>query len=183
MDPSAEITIIEKEEILSYAGCGLPYWISGLVEDRNTLISTPVGVLRDPQFFAKAKNIKVLNRTEAQEINREEKEVLCKDLETGKTFPVQYDKLVIATGSRPFDLPIPGAKLKKVLHLKDPDDAAQLRDAISVSCRKVVIVGGGLIGCEMTEAVSECGKQVTIIEMLSHILPGMLDEGLVSGLE
>jgi NADPH-dependent 2,4-dienoyl-CoA reductase/sulfur reductase-like enzyme/rhodanese-related sulfurtransferase len=183
LDPDAEITIIEKEEILSYAGCGLPYWISGLVKDRNTLISTPVGVLRDPQFFAKAKDIRAMNRTEATEIDRDRKEVECRSLETGEVSRVPYDKLVIATGSRPFDLPIPGADLKKVLHLKDPDDASQLRDAISVGCRKVAIVGGGLIGCEMTEAVSECGKQVTIIEMLPHILPGMLDEEMALILE
>ena len=67
LDPSAEITIVEKDEILSYAGCGLPYYISGMVQDRRQLMATPIGVLRDPKFFAKVKNINVLNRTEAIE--------------------------------------------------------------------------------------------------------------------
>jgi NADPH-dependent 2,4-dienoyl-CoA reductase/sulfur reductase-like enzyme/rhodanese-related sulfurtransferase len=183
IDPDADITIIEREEILSYAGCGLPYWISGMVKDRNELISTPVGVLRDPAFFSKVKRIEAMNRTEATNIDRKKKIVHCRRLENNEEFEVPYDKLVIATGSSPVRLPVEGADLGKVLQLKDPEDAANLRDALTTGCRKVTIVGGGLIGCEMTEAVAECGKQVTIVEMMPHLLPGLLDEDIALILE
>ncbi len=183
IDPDADITIIEREEILSYAGCGLPYWISGMVKDRNELISTPVGVLRDPAFFSKVKRIEAMNRTEATNIDRKKRIVHCRKLENNEEFEVPYDKLVIATGSSPVRLPVEGADLKKVLQLKDPEDATNLRDALTTGCRKVTIVGGGLIGCEMTEAVAECGKQVTIVEMMTHLLPGLLDEDIALILE
>lgn len=183
VDPEAEITIIEKEEILSYAGCGLPYWISGVVKEEKELISTPIGVLRDPKFFAKAKDIKALNRTEALEIDRERKVVHCQKLENDGKLEIPYDKLVIATGSAPIELKVEGAHLKNVTQLKDPDDAARLREAFSTACRKVTIVGGGLIGCEMTEAVRECGKLATIVEMQPRLLPGLLDDDLTLLLE
>ena len=183
IDPDADITIIEREEILSYAGCGLPFWISGVVKDRNELISTPIGVLRDPAFFAKVKNIKVRNHTEAQNIDREKKVVHCRNLETGEPLEIPYDKLVIATGSRPIELNIEGAHLQNVSQLKDPSDADKLRKAFSKACHKVTIVGGGLIGCEMSEAISECRKHVTIVEMQSHLLPGLLDEDMTFLLE
>lgn len=118
LDPSAEITIVEKDELLSYAGCGLPYYISGVVEDRRQLMETPIGVLRDPQFFAQVKNIQVLNRTKAVKIDREAKEVEVQRLDSGETQRLPYDKLIIATGAEPLEPPIPGRDLKNVLRLK-----------------------------------------------------------------
>lgn len=175
LDPDAEITIVEKDELLSYAGCGLPYYISGMVEDRRQLMATPIGVLRDPQFFAKVKNIKVLNRTEAVSIDRKAKEVEVKSVETGEVRRLPYDKLVIATGAEPVEPPIPGKDLKNVLRLKRLEDADRFREYLrGGACPRVVIVGGGLIGMEMTEAVTECGAGVTVVEMLPHVLP-MLD--------
>lgn len=175
LDPEADITIVEQDEILSYAGCGLPYYVSGMVEDRRHLMTTPIGVLRDPQFFAKVKNIKVLNRTRAMKIDREAQEVEVLGLETGETQRLPYDKLVIATGAEPVEPPIPGKDLENVLRLKRVEDADRFREHLAKdSCARVVIVGGGLIGMEMCEAVSECGTQVSIIEMLPHVLP-MLD--------
>lgn len=183
LDPSAEITIVEKDEILSYAGCGLPYYISGMVEDRKQLIATPVGVLRDPQFFAKVKNIKVLNKTVAVAIDRQAKEVEVQNLTTGETRRLPYDKLIIATGADTVEPPIPGKDLENVLRLKRLEDADRFREYMtSQSCAQVVIVGGGLIGMEMAEAVVKCGSGVTIIEMLPHILP-MLDADVAALVE
>ena len=84
LDPTAEITIVEKGELLSYAGCGLPYYISGMVEDRRQLMTTPIGVMRDPQFFAQVKDIRVLNRTEAVKIDRQAKEVEVQNVDSGE---------------------------------------------------------------------------------------------------
>ncbi len=173
--PDAHITIVEKDEILSYAGCGLPYYISGLVEDRNDLMATPIGVLRDPQFFAKVKDINVLNRTEALAIDREARELEVRDLTTDEIRRLPYDRLIIATGAEPIELPIPGTDLDNVLQLKRVEDADRLRaEMIAGTCSAVAIIGGGLIGMEMTEAFTECGSAVSVIEMLPHLLP-MLD--------
>ena len=173
--PDAEITIVEKDEILSYAGCGLPYYISGMVEDRTELMATPIGVLRDPEFFAKVKDINVMNRTEAVSIDREAQELEVRDLTSGEAQRLPYDRLILATGAEPFQPPIPGSDLDNVLQLKRVEDADRLRaEMADQSCPLVTIIGGGLIGMEMTEAFTECGSAVTIVEMLPHVLP-MLD--------
>jgi NADPH-dependent 2,4-dienoyl-CoA reductase/sulfur reductase-like enzyme/rhodanese-related sulfurtransferase len=183
LDPSAEITIVEKDELLSYAGCGLPYYISGLVEDRRQLMATPIGVMRDPQFFAQVKNIKVLNRTLATAIDRAAREVEVQGVDTGEVSRLPYDKLIIATGADPLEPPIPGKDLENVWRLKQVEDADRFRAYLQTDCcPKVAIIGGGLIGMEMTEAVVECKGAVTIIEMLPHVLP-MLDADVAYLLE
>jgi len=183
LDPSAEITIVEKDELLSYAGCGLPYYISGLIEDRRQLMATPIGVLRDPKFFAQVKNIRVLNRTKAVGIDRKAKEVEVVGVDSGETQRLPYDKLILATGADPIEPPIPGKDLKNVWRLKQIEDADRFREYLQrPACPKVVIIGGGLIGMEMTEAVVECRGGVTVIEMLPHVLP-MIDEDMASLVE
>lgn len=173
--PEAHITIVEKDEILSYAGCGLPYYISGMVENRNDLMATPIGVLRDPEFFAMVKDIDVLNRTEAVAIDRDARELEVRDLHSGEVRRLPYDKLILATGAEPFHPPIPGSELDNVLQLKRVEDADRLRtEILNGTCPRVTIIGGGLIGMEMTEAFTECGSAVSIVEMLPHVLP-MLD--------
>ena len=106
LDPDAEITIIEKDTALSYAGCGMPYYIGGWVDDVHELMATPIGVLRDPTFFANVKGINVRNRTEAISIDRQNKTVLVRSLETGEEESLPYDKLVIATGADPIEPPL-----------------------------------------------------------------------------
>jgi NADPH-dependent 2,4-dienoyl-CoA reductase/sulfur reductase-like enzyme/rhodanese-related sulfurtransferase len=175
LDSSAEITIVEKDELLSYAGCGLPYYISGMIEDRRQLMSSPIGVMRDPQFFAQVKNIKVLNRTLATAIDRAAREVVVQGVDSGEVQRLAYDKLIIATGADPVEPPIPGKDLRNVWRLKQVEDADRFRGYLQSEGRpKVAIIGGGLIGMEMTEAVVECKGAVTVIEMLPHVLP-MLD--------
>ncbi len=181
--PEAEITIVERDEVLSYAGCGLPYYISGMVENRNELMATPIGVLRDPEFFAKVKNVNVLNETEAVAIDPEAKELEVRHLPTGASRHLPYDRLIIATGAEPVDPPIPGNDLENVLQLKRVEDADHFRALmVSRSCPSVVIIGGGLIGMEMTEAVTERHCAVTIIEMLPQVLP-MLDADMAALVE
>jgi len=183
LDPSADITLVEKDKILSYAGCGLPYYISGMVKERNDLMATPIGVLRDPEFFAKVKDIKVLNETEATSIDRQAKELHVRHLPTGAAKVLPYDKLIIATGAEPVDPPIPGNDLQNVLRLKRVEDADRFRALLeSKACPFVAIIGGGLIGMEMTEAVTECGSAVAVVEMLPQILT-MLDAEMAALVE
>lgn len=183
LDPTAEITIVEKDEILSYAGCGLPYYISGLVEDRRQLMTTPIGVLRDPKFFAQVKNIKVLNKTKAMSVDRKAKEVEVQGVDSGETQRLPYDKLILATGADPVEPPIPCKDLRNVWRLKQVEDADRFREYLqTTTCPNVIIIGGGLIGMEMTEAVVERRGGVTVIEMLPHVLP-MIDAEMASLLE
>ncbi len=171
----AEIILIEKGEFLSYAGCGLPYYVSGVVKEQKELMSTALGVVRDPVFFRNAKNIQVLNRTEAVNIDRASKEVLVRDLKSGQEQRISYDKLVLATGANPIIPPLEGMDLKNVFTLQKIEDSEAIKSVLSEQkARDVVIIGGGLIGIEMTEALASKGCRVTIVEKLPQILP-MLD--------
>jgi len=173
--PEADITLIEKGEFLSYAGCGLPYYVSGDVEDQKELMCTPIGVVRDSVFFRKVKNVHVLNRTEALKIDRAQKTVEIVDLRTQEHKTLSYDKLILATGAKPVVPPVPGVDLANVFTLQNIEDSEKIRAALSEDkARDVVIVGGGLIGVEMTEALVRKGCRVTILERLPQILP-MLD--------
>ena len=173
--PDAEVTIVEKGKLLSYAGCGLPYYVSGVVKEQAELMSTPVGVVRDPMFFHKVKNVHVLNQTEAISVDRAGKRVQVKDLTGGEESWLDYDKLVFATGAAPIVPPIPNIELDNIFTLHGVHDAEGIKALLSEGkARDVVIVGGGLIGVEATEALAERGCRVTVVEMLPQIL-GMLD--------
>ena len=174
--PDAEITIIERGQLLSYSGCGMPYYIEGMVEDVNTLFSSPVGVARDAVFFKKVKNIDVRNQTLATKIDRKAKTVEVVRVDTGQKDTIPYDKLVIATGGLPFVPPIEGINANRVFQLNHPDQAVAIRDAArSAGVDSAVIIGAGLIGMEVTEALAANGLKVIIVEMFDQILPKMLD--------
>ncbi|MZP28599.1 FAD-dependent oxidoreductase [Heliobacterium undosum] len=183
LDEFAEVTIIQKEADLSMASCGYPYYVGGVFHDRNQLICSPTGVVRDSNFFKAAKNITALVSTEATAIDREKRQVHCVHLPTGETRTVNYDKLVIATGAQALIPPIAGTELKGVttLHsLKDADYLRRIRDEGVV--KEGVIVGGGLIGMEVCEALQQSGIHMTVVEMMPHTLT-FLDWELASMLE
>ena len=170
---SAEVTVIEKGEFLSYAGCGLPYYISGMVKDQSELMATPVGTVRDSVFFRNVKDVHVRNRTEATAIDRENRTVTIKTAE-GAVETLDYDKLVLATGAESFIPPIPGVELKNIFNLKDIHDADAIKETLEPhKALNAVIVGGGLIGVEVAEAFQEMGCRITVVEFLPHILPMM----------
>jgi NADPH-dependent 2,4-dienoyl-CoA reductase/sulfur reductase-like enzyme/rhodanese-related sulfurtransferase len=172
--PDADVTIVEKGKLLSYAGCGLPYYVSGVVQEQAELMSTPVGVVRDPVFFHKVKNVHVMNQTEAIHVDRQGKRVQVREM-SGQESWLDYDKLVFATGASPVVPPIPGVDLNNIFTLHGVHDAEGIKALLAESkARDVVIVGGGLIGVEATEALVESGCRVTVVEMLPQIL-GMLD--------
>jgi len=171
----AEVTIIEKGEFLSYAGCGLPYYVSGVVKEQAELMSTPVGVVRDPVFFQKVKNVRVMSRTEAMKIDRAGKRVQVRNGDNETESWLDYDKLLLATGGVPVVPPLPNVKLDNIFTLHGVHDAERIKALLSQGkARDVVIVGGGLIGVEATEALVEKGCRVTVVEMLPQIL-SMLD--------
>ena len=176
LNPDAEITLIERGKVLSYAGCGMPYFVGGDVPEWKKLTDTPAGVVRDGVFFQNVKGIKVLDRTLAQSIDRKNKTVTTVHVETGEQQTLPYDKLVLATGGSPINLPVEGTNLNNVFRLWQAEDALSMNKALSSGAfRDAVIIGGGLIGVEMTEALAKRGLKVTVVEMLDHILPGLLD--------
>jgi NADPH-dependent 2,4-dienoyl-CoA reductase/sulfur reductase-like enzyme/rhodanese-related sulfurtransferase len=177
LNPEAEITIVEKGKVLSYAGCGMPYYVSGDVAESKNLMDTPAGVIRDSLFFLNVKGVSVLDHTLAEKIDRKAKTISGVHLETGETRTLPYDKLVLATGGSPIELPVEGKNLNHVFRLWQPEDALSMREFIrEKNPKKAVIIGGGLIGIEMTEALAKQGLQVAVLEMLPFILPGLLDE-------
>ena len=108
LDPSLKITILERGRDISYGACGMPYFISGMVDRIEALSETPVGVLRDVGFFEKVKGVDILCQREAVAIDRENKTVRVRETDTGAESAVPYDKLVLATGGRPVTPRIPG---------------------------------------------------------------------------
>ncbi|MCK5844023.1 MAG: FAD-dependent oxidoreductase [Victivallales bacterium] len=171
--PDAEVTILEKGEFLSYAGCGLPYYVSGEIKDQKELMATPIGVVRDTAFFQNVKNVTVLNRTVATAIDRKAKTVSYTS-GNGDTGSINYDKLVLATGASPVMPPIPGIELPNIFKLHGVEDAEGVKNLLQErKARDAVIVGGGLIGVEMAESLVSTGCRVTIVEMVPHILTMM----------
>ena len=177
LDPEAEILILEKGPYLSYAGCGLPYYIEGVVQEYKELMCTPVGVVRDENFFRNVKRIDVLTRHLATHIDRDAKEVVAVDLEMAVEKRFSYDELVIATGGSPIKPKLPGIDLGTVFTLWTLSDALAMRAAIdSGSVKKAVVVGAGLIGMEVVEALVTRGIEVSVVDLLRWPLPNMLDE-------
>lgn len=177
--PDAQITVVEKGSLVSYGACGLPYYVMGEVGEVGDLSRTSSGILRNPEYFRNVKNVNVLTHTLATSIDRQTKTVAIKNLETGAESSLPYDKLVLATGALPVKPPIPGIGLANIFHFRHPDDAAAIVDGLKRGTfTKAAIIGAGLIGMEMAEALSVWGIDFTVIEMREHMLPAMLDGDL-----
>ncbi|WP_320170522.1 FAD-dependent oxidoreductase [Maridesulfovibrio sp.] len=171
LDADAEVTLLQKAPELSMASCGYPYYIGGNFDERNALLATPTGVVRNEAFFEAVKGVKAMVNTEVTAIDRKSKVVNCTDVATGKSSTVEYDKLVVCTGATPRRPPIPGIELEGVRSLSEMKDADKLRELVdSGAVKNAVIVGGGLIGIEVCEALSESGMNVSVVEMLSQLL-------------
>jgi len=183
LDSEAEVTIIDKGKLLSYSGCGLPYYISGVVKDQKGLISSSAGIVRDPVFFQKVKNVRVMNQTEALEIDRKNKKILVHDSINQKDSWLEYDNLVLATGATPIKPEVPGIDLKNIFALHGVVEAEGIKAELETGrSHDVVIIGGGLIGIEITEALVKKGCRVTIVEKRSQILR-ILDEEMAKLVE
>ncbi len=175
-DPEAEITVIDAGRYPSLGRCGLPYYVGGIVNELNDLRRTLAGVVRDVQYFKKIKNIDILTETKVTEIDREKKVVKITKKD-GSEDEIPYDYLVLATGAKPIRLNLPNADAEGVVTLFDPEDAEKILDMWDEGIlEKAVIIGGGLIGMETAEALSNLDVEVTIVELLDHVLPALLDK-------
>lgn len=181
-DAKASITVLERGEMISYGACGMPYYVGGDVKDIDDLMKTPVGAMRNSVFFKNVKDIEVLNKTEVIAINREAKRVTVKRLLSGEEEIIPYDKLVIATGASAIKPPLPGVELSNIYQLWHPNDAKAIRQGLENNqFKNAVIIGAGLIGMEMAEALSKWKIPVTVVEMKEQVFPAFLD-GEMSGI-
>ncbi len=183
-DPEIEVTMLERGEFVSYGACGLPFFIEDKVKSYEELISTPTGVIRNPGFFKNVKGVTVHIKTEAKKIDRKNKIVSAINLSTGEELEYPYDSLVLAVGGTPVMPPIDGINLKNINKLSTIEDGIIIKERLAgKKIKKAVIVGAGLIGLEMIEALKHWGTDVTVVEMLDTVLPALLDRdmGLMVG--
>lgn len=163
-DPDLEIILYQEEDEISYAGCGLPYYVSGAIKERKDLIS------RTTDQFAQ-ENIEIQKGHRVEAVDPVRQIISGRDLRSGRTFAEHYDRLVIATGAASIRPKIEGLNLQGVFSLRSIFDADAILQRIqSGDVRNVVIVGGGYIGLEMAEAVVELGKKAVIVELAPQLL-------------
>ena len=176
LDPEADITVIDRDNLISYGGCGIPYYVGGDIADIEGLYSTSSHAIRDPEFFKDCKGIKIFPRVEAVGINRKERKLNIRYLDDDRKEEMAYDKLVIATGATPFRPPIPGADLPRVFTVSNLHSAQDIKEILAKGqAAKAVVIGAGAIGIEMAEALTDLwGVETTIIEMADQVLPAAL---------
>jgi len=166
INEDAEIVIYEMGAYVSFANCGLPYFVSGEIKERDNLF------LMDPMRFRANHNIDVKVLHEVTAIHPETKTVSVKHLQTGTTFEDNYDKLILSPGADALRPPIPGIDAENIFTLKTVPDTDSLKSYIEKNnIKKVAVVGGGFIGLEMVEAFMHLGLEVTLVEMLDQVLP------------
>jgi len=175
--PEMEVTALERGSFVSYGSCGLPYYVSDLVKDVQGL------VVYDAKFFREKRGIEVLIRHEATKIDPEAKVVLATNLDSGEEIKFDYDELIICTGASPFKPPLPGVELDNIFVIRTAEDGVALKSFLQEShAKKAAIIGAGLIGLEMAEALKVNGLQVMVIKRSGSILK-MFDDDMANIVE
>lgn len=161
-DPRAEVVIYTKAKEISYAGCGLPYYVGGAIGTKEEL------VVNTPQKFMGLTGVTVHTESEVTAVDPKDRTVTVH----GEKVP--YDKLVIAVGAQPLVPPVEGTGLPGVFTVRTPEDAVNIRN-YAEGCKKAVVVGGGFIGLEMAENLMEKGLSVTLVDMADQLMPNIFD--------
>ena len=163
---SAEITMFEKGQFVSFANCGLPYYVGDTIQDREELL------LQSPESFWRRFRVRAMVRHEVLAIDRVEKLVIAKNLATGEIIKERYDKLVLAPGAGALNPSIPGIQAKNIFTVKTVPDSDAIREFISENRpRRCLVIGGGFIGLETAEALLNRGLEVTVVEKAPEVLP------------
>lgn len=166
-DRGNEVIVLNKGNHISYAGCGLPYYVGHVIEDKEQLI------VNTPEKYSKLTGVKVLTETEAVKVDPEAKKVDVVDLKTGEQKSYDYDKLVISVGASPIKPPIEGCGLENVFFVRTPEDAIRIREAVDAgNVKRAVVVGAGYIGLEIAENLKLQGIRPFVLDMAEHALPG-----------
>lgn len=163
LDEHAQITVLERGGHVSFANCGLPYYLGGVIEERSSLL------LQTPESLGSRFGIDVRVRTEAVSIDRASQTVRARDLLTGEETELPYDALVLSPGATPVRPPIEGGE--RMLTLRDIDDVDAAMAALEVAPRSALVIGAGFIGLEMVENLAHRGLDVTLVELSEQVLP------------
>lgn len=166
-DRGNEVVVINKGANISYAGCGLPYYVGHVIEDRDQLI------VNTPEKYSKLTGVTVLTETEAVKVDPEARKVVAKNVKTGEEQEHTYDKLVVSVGASPVKPPIEGCDLENVFFVRTPEDAIKIRDIVDAgNIKRAVVVGAGYIGLEIAENLKLLGVRPFVLDMAEHALPG-----------
>jgi len=164
----AEIVVFERGEYISFANCGLPYYIGNVIKKRAHLL------LATPKEFKQRYNIDVRIFSEVVGLNAKEKTVEIKNTVTGEKYKESYDRLILSPGAEPIKPPLEGIELENIFHLRNIPDSDRIKKIVDErNPRRAVVVGGGFIGLEMAENLTERGVKTTIVEMLDQVMPSL----------
>jgi NADPH-dependent 2,4-dienoyl-CoA reductase/sulfur reductase-like enzyme/rhodanese-related sulfurtransferase len=177
LSETAKIIMFDRGEYVSFANCGLPYYVGNVIKkEKNLLMATP-------ELFRKRFEIDVRLHSEVAAIDRENRRIQVNDLRTGKTYQEAYDALVLSPGASPIRPPMPGIDLPGIFSLRTIPDSRQIKAWFKrYSARRALVVGGGYIGMEMTENLLNLGLAVTIVEMQPQVMP-LLDPEMVAPIQ
>lgn len=168
LDETAEIIILERGEFVSFANCGLPYYIGGTITDKENL------TLQTPESFYSRFRIDVRVCNEAVKIDPKTKTVTVKDLRSGETYEESYDSLILSPGAEPIKPNIEGIDRDTVFTLRNIPDTLKIKNYIdTVKPKSVVIIGGGYIGAEMAENLADAGLEVSVVELADHLIASL----------
>ena len=165
LDESAEIVVFERSGYISYANCGLPYYIGGTIADKSAL------TLQTPESFRARFNVDMRTRHEVEAVDAKRHVVTVRNLDTGEVFEEPYDKLILSPGARPTQPKLPGTGLDRLFTLRTVEDTFAMKDFIDAEGpRSAVVCGGGFIGLEVAENLRELGLDVTIVQRPRHLM-------------
>jgi NADPH-dependent 2,4-dienoyl-CoA reductase/sulfur reductase-like enzyme/rhodanese-related sulfurtransferase len=168
LDETAEIIIFERGGYVSFANCGLPYYIGGEIKNRDDLL------LQTPEHFKNRFNIEVRIHNEVTGIEPEKKQINVKNLSTGKTYTESYDKLILSPGAEPVRPAIDGIDSSRIFTLRNVADMDRIEEFIKTNNpQTAIVVGAGYIGLEMAENLHNRGLSVQVVEMLDQVMPGL----------
>lgn len=162
IDEAAEIIVLERSGHVSYANCGLPYYVGGVITDEDKLY------LQTPESLHNRFRLDVRVHHEVTDISTDRKVVVVRDLNTGTEFEISFDKLILSPGATPITPPIPG--IERALTLRTVEDVMRIHDAVKIKPKSAVVIGGGFIGVEMAENLVHKGIKTSLIEALPQVL-------------
>src|SRR5450759_2137440 len=166
LDEGARIIVLDLGPYVSFANCGLPYYVGDVIREESKLL------LATPELFRRRFNIEVRTEHEVLAVDRQAREVEVRDLRSDRVYREGYDALVLSPGAAPIRPRVPGIDLPGVFTLRTVPDSRRIREWIESSkARRAVVVGGGFIGLEMAENLTARGLEVTIVEMADQLMP------------
>ena len=170
LSEDAEIVVLERGPDVSFANCGLPYYVGGEIAPRDELL------VANPQLLRERFRLDVRTRSSVEAIDRQGKKVRVKELDTGREYDEAYDALILAPGAAPLRPPIPGIDLPNVLTLRNLEDVDRIKARVDAAAKRVVVVGAGFIGLELAENFVKRGVETVVVELQTQVLPPLDQE-------